>query len=98
MKHNITLNSLTFKLRPIDNADAEFVVGLRSDDQLERLLSSLPERSTGSSASAAYDSGCEMGRSLSKMKGLVAETRGAERAAEQIHAMNQQRLAGGGLR
>ena len=71
---------------------------LRSDDQLERLLSSLPGRSTGSSSSAAYDSGCEMGRSLLKMKELVAKTRGAERAAEQIHAMNQQRLAGGGLR
>ena len=42
MKHNITLNSLTFKLRPIDNADAEFVVGLRSDDQLNRFLHATP--------------------------------------------------------
>jgi RimJ/RimL family protein N-acetyltransferase len=38
MKHDITVRGNAFYLRPVTTADAEFIVSLRSDEQLTRFL------------------------------------------------------------
>jgi RimJ/RimL family protein N-acetyltransferase len=42
MRHNIVIDGLAFRLRPIDDSDATFVINLRSDPGLSRFMHATP--------------------------------------------------------
>lgn len=42
MRHKITLEGFAFRLRPISDNDAEFIINLRSDPELNRFLHATP--------------------------------------------------------
>ena len=42
MRHNIVIDGLAFRLRPIADSDASFVINLRSDPTLSRFLHATP--------------------------------------------------------
>ena len=44
MRHNIHLEGYAFRLRPISDADAQFVLDLRCDPELARFIHSTPPR------------------------------------------------------